>query len=79
MFVLREIEQLSTRDTAVALGIGEEAVKVRLHRAKAMLRRALGDEVARAAPEAFPFHAPRCDRMVARVMDAIARLGPGSA
>lgn len=75
VFVLREVEHLSTRETAEALGISEEAVKVRLHRARAMLRRALGEEVARAAPEAFPFHAPRCDRMVERVMAAIARVG----
>ena len=31
------------RETAEALGLGEEAVKVRLHRARAMLRRALGE------------------------------------
>jgi RNA polymerase sigma-70 factor (ECF subfamily) len=74
VFVLREVEQLSTRDTAIALGIGEEAVKVRLHRARGMLRRALGAEVARAAPEAFPFLAPRCNRMVERVMAAVAVL-----
>jgi RNA polymerase sigma-70 factor (ECF subfamily) len=77
VFVLREVEQLSTREAAEAIGIGEEALKVRLHRARAMLRRALGDEVARAAPEAFPFLAPRCDRIAARVMEAIARLAPG--
>jgi RNA polymerase sigma-70 factor, ECF subfamily len=74
VFMLREVEQLSTRDTAEALGIGEEAVKVRLHRARAMLRRALGEQVARAAPEAFPFLAPRCNRMAEQVMEAIARL-----
>jgi RNA polymerase sigma-70 factor (ECF subfamily) len=74
VFMLREVEQLSTRDTAEALGIGEEAVKVRLHRARAMLRDALGEQVQRAAPEAFPFLAPRCNRMVERVMEEIARL-----
>jgi RNA polymerase sigma-70 factor (ECF subfamily) len=41
-FVLRELEGLSTADTAAALGIGESAVKVRLHRARAALRTALG-------------------------------------
>jgi len=76
VFVLREVEQLSTRETAQALGIGEEAVKVRLHRARAMLREALGEQVERAAPQAFPFLAPRCNRMVEQVMAAIARLGP---
>ncbi len=76
VFVLREVEQLSTRETADALEIGEEAVKVRLHRARAMLRDALGEQVERAAPEAFPFLAPRCNRIVSQVMAAIARLGP---
>jgi RNA polymerase sigma-70 factor (ECF subfamily) len=76
VFVLREVEQLSTRETAEALGLGEEAVKVRLHRAKGMLRRALGEAVDRAAPEAFPFLAPRCNRMVERVMEALRALGP---
>jgi RNA polymerase sigma-70 factor (ECF subfamily) len=79
VYVLREVEQLSTAETAEALGLGEEAVKVRLHRARGMLRRALGETVARAAPEAFPFLAPRCNRMVARVMAAITGTGNGAA
>ncbi len=74
VFVLREVEGLSTAETAAALGIAEDAAKVRLHRARAALRRALEETVGGAAGEAFPFHAPRCDRIVARVMDAIGRL-----
>jgi RNA polymerase sigma-70 factor (ECF subfamily) len=38
VFVLREIQELSTEETAVALGIGTSAVKVRLHRARLRLR-----------------------------------------
>ncbi len=76
VFMLREVEGLSTAETAAALGIAEDAAKVRLHRAKAALRRALEETVDAAAAEAFPFHAPRCNRIVARVMEAIARLGP---
>jgi RNA polymerase sigma-70 factor (ECF subfamily) len=79
VYVLRELEQLSTAETAEALGLGEEAVKVRLHRARGMLRRSLGEAIDRAAPEAFPFLAPRCNRMVERVMTAIAGQGPGVA
>jgi RNA polymerase sigma-70 factor (ECF subfamily) len=37
-FVLRDIEVLSTREAAAALGIAESALKVRLHRARAALR-----------------------------------------
>jgi RNA polymerase sigma-70 factor, ECF subfamily len=82
VFMLRDIEGLSTADTASALGIGEEAAKVRLHRARAMLRETLSEMVDGAAPEAFQFLAPRCNRMVAQVMGAIESLpapapGPG--
>jgi len=79
VFVLRDVDGLSTAETAEALGIGEEAAKVRLHRARGMLRSALSDVVGRAAPEAFQFLAPRCNRMVDAVMAAIARLPKGAA
>jgi RNA polymerase sigma-70 factor, ECF subfamily len=80
VFMLREVEGLSTTETAVALGIAEDATKVRLHRARAMLRRTLSELADRAVSEAFPFLAPRCNRIVASVMAAIARLPrPGAA
>jgi RNA polymerase sigma-70 factor (ECF subfamily) len=79
VFMLREIEGLSTAETGDVLGLGEEAVKVRLHRARGMLREQLADEVGAAAPEAFQFLAPRCNRMVARVMAAISPPGAGAA
>ena len=41
VFMLREVEQLSTADTAQALGTSDENVKVRLHRARLALREAL--------------------------------------
>jgi hypothetical protein len=48
-----------------------------------MLRESLSEMVDGAAPEAFQFLAPRCNKMVARVMEAIDGLpapapGPGS-
>jgi RNA polymerase sigma-70 factor (ECF subfamily) len=73
---LREVEQLSTAETAEALGLSEEAVKVRLHRARGMLREALGEAIGRASSETFQFLAPRCNRMVARVMAVVATLPP---
>lgn len=80
VFMLRDIEGLSTAETAAALGIGEEAAKVRLHRARALLRETLSETVDEAAPEAFQFLAPRCNKMVAWVMSEIAKLGgPGAA
>lgn len=41
VFVLREVEQLSTSETAECLELSEEAVKTRLHRSRALLRREL--------------------------------------
>lgn len=41
VFTLRDVEQLSTRETAAVLGISEAAVKVRLHRARLALREQL--------------------------------------
>jgi RNA polymerase sigma-70 factor, ECF subfamily len=43
VLLLRDLEGLSTRETAHALDITEETVKVRLHRARAYVRRLLAD------------------------------------
>ncbi|HVH85474.1 MAG TPA: sigma-70 family RNA polymerase sigma factor [Terriglobales bacterium] len=40
-FVLRDVEQLSATECAAILGIGVPAVKVRLHRARLMMRESL--------------------------------------
>ena len=41
VFVLRDLQGLSTEETAAMLGLGESAVKVRLHRARLRLRELL--------------------------------------
>jgi RNA polymerase sigma-70 factor (ECF subfamily) len=41
VFVMRELEELSTEETAQALGLSEQAVKTRLHRARLLLRERL--------------------------------------
>ncbi|HWA34954.1 MAG TPA: sigma-70 family RNA polymerase sigma factor [Cyclobacteriaceae bacterium] len=66
VFVLREIEQVSVGETAEILGISQENVKVRLHRAKAMLRDILKSSLN--ALEIFEYHATRCALMAERVM-----------
>jgi RNA polymerase sigma-70 factor (ECF subfamily) len=71
VFMLREIEGLSTSETAEGLSLGEEAVKTRLHRARAMLRRAIADRLGAASAQAFQFPATRCDRVVAAVFAQI--------
>lgn len=72
VFVLREIEKLDTRDTAECLGITEENVKVRLHRARALIRGELSARMGTVLPEVFRFHLSRCDRVVAAVFERIA-------
>jgi RNA polymerase sigma-70 factor, ECF subfamily len=72
VFVLREIEDLSTEEVAELLGLSVEAVKVRLHRARKQLRDALYARAGLASAEVFPFHDPRCDRVVHAVL---ARIG----
>jgi RNA polymerase sigma-70 factor, ECF subfamily len=71
VFMLRDIEGLSTSETGEGLGLGEEAVKTRLHRARAMIRRAVTAQIGAVAAGSFQFHAPRCDRVVAAVFARI--------
>src|SRR5215813_8765144 len=71
VFVLREVEQLSTSETAECLELSEEAVKTRLHRSRALLRRELENRLGPAIAEAYAFLGTRCDRVVARVLERI--------
>lgn len=72
VFVLREGEGLGTPEVAECLEISEEAVRTRLHRAKALLRRHLYETTGATSGSAFAFHLSRCDQVVAGV---IGRLG----
>jgi RNA polymerase sigma-70 factor (ECF subfamily) len=49
--LLRDIEEMDVRETAAALGITEGAVKVRLHRARALLQRELAPRLEGFAPQ----------------------------
>jgi RNA polymerase sigma-70 factor (ECF subfamily) len=72
VFMLRDVEGLSTAETAASLGVSQDVVKTRLSRARAALRRDLFDRVGAAAAQSFAFLRPRCDRVVAAVL---ARIG----
>jgi len=67
IFMLRDVEEMSTTDAADVLEITEENVKVRLHRARALLRRSLYVRAGMERKEVFNFHAVRCDRVVKNV------------
>jgi RNA polymerase sigma-70 factor, ECF subfamily len=71
VFMLREVEGLSTAETAACLDINGETVKTRLHRARALLRNHITARIGVAAREAFQFAGARCDRTVAAVMARI--------
>src|SRR6267142_486443 len=62
--ILRDIEELSTSETAAALDLTEQNVKVRLHRGRAMVRGWLFARVGPEAKNAFSFMGVRCDRVV---------------
>jgi len=74
VLMLRDVEELSTSETAEALGLTEENVKVRLHRGRSLLRRDLLERVGTTAREAFPFMGRRCDRVVHRVFVSLSEL-----
>ena len=67
VFVLRDVEGMSTAEASEALSITEENVKVRLHRARVALRNGLSAYAHRETRNAFAFHAVRCDRVVRNV------------
>jgi RNA polymerase sigma-70 factor, ECF subfamily len=71
IFMLRDLEDMSTTDAADVLEITEENVKVRLHRARALLRKSLYARAGMERKEAFNFHAVRCDRVVQNVFERI--------
>jgi RNA polymerase sigma factor (sigma-70 family) len=73
VFVLREMENMSVAETVDSLNITEANVKVRLNRAKTMLRDTLGDYYKNDG--VYHFHLTRCDRIVNRVFE---RLGISS-
>ena len=75
VFVLRDVEGLSTNETADALGVSEDVVKTRLSRARGALRRALLERAGATTAEAFRFERPRCDRLVRVVMTRLGQAG----
>jgi RNA polymerase sigma-70 factor (ECF subfamily) len=71
VFLMREVEELSTEETAELLELTPENVKVRLHRARAHLRTALEQQLGDASRSLFGFDGRRCDRIVAGVLERL--------
>jgi RNA polymerase sigma-70 factor (ECF subfamily) len=68
VFVLREVEDLSVKETAEVLMLEESNIKVRLNRAKTMLRQNLSGYVKESV---YSFHLTRCDRIVGHVFNKL--------
>lgn len=69
VFVMREIEEMSIKETMDVLNISESNVKIRLSRAKEMLRENLTEKKLK---QVFKFRQPLCDKIVEFVLDKIA-------
>jgi RNA polymerase sigma-70 factor (ECF subfamily) len=68
VFMLRQVEGLSTAETAQVLGLSEDVVKTRFSRARHALQEDLQDRIGGAASNAFTFGQARCDAVVIAVL-----------
>ena len=71
ILVLRDVEGLSTAETASCLDVSEDVVKTRLHRARAMVREALVKRAGVTIESIYEFGNARCDAVVDAVMRQI--------
>jgi RNA polymerase sigma-70 factor (ECF subfamily) len=69
IFLMREVEKMSVEETSASLDISESNVKVRLNRAKEMLRNALLESYP--AGNLYEFNLVRCERIAAKVLARI--------
>jgi len=67
--IMRDVEGMSVAETAECLGISQQNVKVRLHRARALLRKRLYELFGSKVPDVFRFHLYRCDRVAHSVSE----------
>jgi RNA polymerase sigma-70 factor (ECF subfamily) len=78
VFIMREVQGLTTTETAHDLGLSEETVKVRLHRAKGQLRSSLSSSFDSREPGAFVFLGEDCRRLHDLVMRQIVLINAAS-
>ncbi len=72
VFVMRSLENMTSEETSKCLGISKAAVKVRLLRARRMLRRLLYERANAASSDAFRFLGAQCDQITGKVLSRIA-------
>ncbi len=71
IFVLRDIEGMSVRETAEAASLNEATVKTRLFRARLLLRKDLAAELNGVFANTITFAGADCEAMTARVLAAL--------
>lgn len=71
VFVLREIEGLSSEETAEILDVPVATVKTRLHRGRRKLQEMLAPEMSNVLSGTFPFAGSDCAAMTDRVLRAL--------
>lgn len=73
VFTLRLVEGLDTEEAADCLGLTPSNIKVRLHRARTLLRDGVEERIGKEVRQLYQFNGERCDRIVRRVLN---RLSP---
>ncbi|MGZ9724002.1 RNA polymerase sigma factor [Rhizobium miluonense] len=76
IFVLRDVEGMSTEEAASYLGIKPATAKTRLHRARKMMRVAIEKQLVGAFSSLFPFDGARCVAMADRVIGQLRAAQP---
>lgn len=71
VLMLRDIEQLSTAETAAILGLSEANVKTQLHRARQQLKEEMAKHINGSLAETFVFLGDRCANLTHKVMARI--------
>ena len=69
VYIMKEVEEMSLKEIAIALDLTLANVKVRLHRSKYMLKEKLYQVVS--DKQVFEFGFSRCDRITENVMKRI--------
>jgi RNA polymerase sigma-70 factor, ECF subfamily len=75
VFILRDVEGLSTDAAAALLSIKPETVKTRLFRARRLIRTEIERALSPSFSEVFPFAGERCAGMADRVMERLQMTG----
>ena len=76
VFTLRLVEGLNTEEAAECLSLSPANVKVRLHRARSLLRQRIDARIGEEVRQLYQFDGERCDRIVQSVLTRLSRGRP---